>query len=322
MRSVQSRLRSRRLCRRSGVATRVSRSILNSSRAACGGCCVSRSARARLDQFRERCEHPPVPSLRSPMLRLRLDLPRAVDRATARDVETASPLRVRDCVVASSASRIGSASILRISLPMYCFCRYRPPCAVMRRASWTASRRFSGSGSASNSLCRQIDQRFTERLQVGALALAFALARTFVLYVVFVHSMLTDRSQTPGRRSVPVRIPTSCHKSRPRRAARSTPKQLSHTQADLEALVAMALDETQRLGASEAEVGISVDTGLSVTARLGEVETLEYQRDRGMGVTVYRGKRKGSASTADLSRAGDSRNRREGDQHRRLHCRR
>src|SRR5690606_27416734 len=33
----------------------------------------------------------------------------------------------------------------------------------------------------------------------------------------------------------------------------------------------------------------------------GEVETLEYQRDRGMGVTVYRGKRKGSASTADLS---------------------
>ena len=35
--------------------------------------------------------------------------------------------------------------------------------------------------------------------------------------------------------------------------------------------------------------------------RLGEVETIEYQRDRGMGVTVYRGKRKGSASTGDLS---------------------
>jgi len=75
----------------------------------------------------------------------------------------------------------------------------------------------------------------------------------------------------------------------------------SHTQADLEALVAMALDEAKKLGASDAEVGVSVDTGLSVTARLGEVETLEYQRDRGMGVTVYRGKRKGAASTADLS---------------------
>ena len=81
----------------------------------------------------------------------------------------------------------------------------------------------------------------------------------------------------------------------------AVPKQNSHTQADLEALVSLALEETKRLGASEAEVGISVDTGLSVTARLGEVETLEYQRDRGMGVTIYRGKRKGSASTADLS---------------------
>ena len=78
-------------------------------------------------------------------------------------------------------------------------------------------------------------------------------------------------------------------------------KQPSHTQADLETLVGLALDESKRLGASDAEVGISIDTGLSVTARLGEVETLEYQRDRGMGVTVYRGKRKGAASTADLT---------------------
>ena len=44
-----------------------------------------------------------------------------------------------------------------------------------------------------------------------------------------------------------------------------------------------------------------MDIGLSVTVRLGEVETVEYQRDRGMGVTVYFGKRKGAASTADLT---------------------
>src|SRR5712671_1558482 len=73
------------------------------------------------------------------------------------------------------------------------------------------------------------------------------------------------------------------------------------TRPDLDALVQRALEEARHNGATEAEVGVSVDTGLSVTARLGEVETLEYQRDRGMGVTVYRGKRKGSASTADLS---------------------
>ena len=73
------------------------------------------------------------------------------------------------------------------------------------------------------------------------------------------------------------------------------------TQADLESLVALALDEAKRLGATEAEAAVSVDTGIAVTARLGVVETLEYQRDRGMGVTIYSGKRKGSASTADLS---------------------
>ncbi|MBB6094315.1 PmbA protein [Povalibacter uvarum] len=72
-------------------------------------------------------------------------------------------------------------------------------------------------------------------------------------------------------------------------------------QRALESLVHLAIEEAGRLGATESEAAVSVDTGLSVTARLGEVETLEYQRDRGMGVTVYRGKRKGSASTADLS---------------------
>lgn len=69
---------------------------------------------------------------------------------------------------------------------------------------------------------------------------------------------------------------------------------------DLERLVAMALEEARAERATQAEVGVSVDVGLSVTVRLGEVETLEYQRDRGLGVTVYVNQRKGSASTADL----------------------
>ncbi len=70
---------------------------------------------------------------------------------------------------------------------------------------------------------------------------------------------------------------------------------------DLLAQVQLALAEARVLGATEAEAAISVDVGLSVTARLGTVETIEYQRDRGMAVTVYVGRRKGSASTADLS---------------------
>jgi len=72
---------------------------------------------------------------------------------------------------------------------------------------------------------------------------------------------------------------------------------------DLEAIVELALEEARRGGASQAEAGVSTDVGLSVTVRLGEVESLEYQRDRGMGVTVYVDGRKGSASTADLSHA-------------------
>ncbi len=83
-------------------------------------------------------------------------------------------------------------------------------------------------------------------------------------------------------------------------ARNAAPAAQSPGKADLELLVTMALDEARQLGGTQAEVAISVDTGLSVTARLGEVETLEYQRDRGMGITIYRGKRKGSASTADL----------------------
>jgi len=71
--------------------------------------------------------------------------------------------------------------------------------------------------------------------------------------------------------------------------------------ADLLALVDLALEEARTLGATQAEAAVSVDVGLSVSARLGEVETVEYQRDRGMGVTVYFGTRKGTASTADLS---------------------
>jgi PmbA protein len=82
--------------------------------------------------------------------------------------------------------------------------------------------------------------------------------------------------------------------------ATDSPAPLSVTRRDLDRLVALALEEARAGGASQAEVGVSVDTGLSVTVRLGEVETLEYQRDRGLGITVYVDQRKGSASTADL----------------------
>lgn len=67
------------------------------------------------------------------------------------------------------------------------------------------------------------------------------------------------------------------------------------------------LAEARRQGADAAETDIGVGDGLNVTVRMGEVETLEHQRDKGLGIAVYLrdadGQRKGSASTSDLSPA-------------------
>lgn len=69
----------------------------------------------------------------------------------------------------------------------------------------------------------------------------------------------------------------------------------------LKSIVQSLLDEALQQGASAAEAGLSQENGLSVTARLGEVETIEHHCDQGLGVTVYFGQRKGSASTTDFS---------------------
>lgn len=73
--------------------------------------------------------------------------------------------------------------------------------------------------------------------------------------------------------------------------------------APLMDVASLALEEARRQGASQCEADASVSQGLSVNVRLREVDTVEYQRDRGLGVTVYFGQRKGAASTADLSAA-------------------
>src|SRR5262245_66167157 len=64
---------------------------------------------------------------------------------------------------------------------------------------------------------------------------------------------------------------------------------------------ASAVELERRQGAGEAEAGVSFDEGLSVTVRMGELESVERQRDRGLAVTVYRDAKKGSASTTDFA---------------------
>ena len=70
---------------------------------------------------------------------------------------------------------------------------------------------------------------------------------------------------------------------------------------DARAIMDKALSRSRALGANSAEADISTGGGLSVNVRMGQVETIEHQRDKSLGITVYMGKRKGSASTTDFS---------------------
>src|SRR5210317_1025679 len=78
-------------------------------------------------------------------------------------------------------------------------------------------------------------------------------------------------------------------------------KRESLGRTELEELVTLALDEARRLGVDQAEVVASQDMGLTATARLGEVESLEYTNDRGLGITVFKESRKGNSSTSVIS---------------------
>ena len=66
----------------------------------------------------------------------------------------------------------------------------------------------------------------------------------------------------------------------------------------LQEQVEQILAEAKRQGASACEVAVSLEQGLSTSVRQREVETVEFNRDQGFGITLYAGQRKGSASTS------------------------
>jgi PmbA protein len=77
--------------------------------------------------------------------------------------------------------------------------------------------------------------------------------------------------------------------------------QFSHTSGQLSQIAKDVLDYAAKRGAGAAEVEVTEGTGQTVTVRQGAVETIEYNRDKGIGVTVYIGKQRGHASTTDFS---------------------
>lgn len=95
----------------------------------------------------------------------------------------------------------------------------------------------------------------------------------------------------------PVRTPT-----------RNVPRQsLEHGFAyrpdQFQQLIHDALQMARDVGASDAVAEVSEGVGLSVSVRKGELENVERNRDKSIGVTVYLGSRRGNASTSDFSRA-------------------
>ncbi|WP_311221273.1 MULTISPECIES: metalloprotease PmbA [unclassified Acidovorax] len=77
----------------------------------------------------------------------------------------------------------------------------------------------------------------------------------------------------------------------------------SYTRPFFEGLVDHALAHARKLGATDAGAEASEGCGLSVNVRKGELETVERNRDKSLGVTVYVGHRRGNASTSDFSLA-------------------
>ena len=69
---------------------------------------------------------------------------------------------------------------------------------------------------------------------------------------------------------------------------------------DIEQVVADAIQYAKRRGADHVEISARNDKGYSISARLGDIETLEHHNQRALGVTVYRGKAKGSADSNDM----------------------
>jgi PmbA protein len=77
----------------------------------------------------------------------------------------------------------------------------------------------------------------------------------------------------------------------------------AYTSAQFQQIVDDALTIAKNLGASDAGVEVSEGAGLSVSVRKGELENVERNRDKSVGITVYLGQRRGNASTSDFSRA-------------------
>ena len=89
----------------------------------------------------------------------------------------------------------------------------------------------------------------------------------------------------------------------PRDPIRNPPQGFAYSRAQFQQIVEDVLEIARGFGASDAGVEVSEGAGLSVSVRKGELENVERNRDKSVGVSVYIGQRRGNASSSDFSRA-------------------
>lgn len=97
--------------------------------------------------------------------------------------------------------------------------------------------------------------------------------------------------------------PSQALASAPAADSRSPLPGFQYARGQFEELVDLALSHAKQLGAVDAAADVSEGAGLSVSVRKGELENVERNRDKSLGVTVYLGQKRGNASTSDFSAA-------------------
>lgn len=113
--------------------------------------------------------------------------------------------------------------------------------------------------------------------------------------------MIKPPWHAPCRRGNPHQRWINLNKTMSKTSPATPDRGFAYTQQQFRDLVEDTLAQARKLGASDAGVEVSEGVGLSVSVRKGEIENVERNRDKSIGVTVYLGQRRGNASTSDFS---------------------
>src|SRR5690606_12862450 len=174
--------------------------------------------------------------------------------------------------------------------------RLRPSCARIERAMRTASISSGGTGRRSSR-----SSATDRRLSPSACRASISRLRC---------DLLGSSARTGSRGRELMTWGTDCAAmipARPRVEPMHPPESqramFEYDQARLREIAQAALGFAREFGATGAAVDVSENSGLSVNVRKGRIETIEQNRDKGLGVTVYSGQRMGHASSTDFSLA-------------------